>query len=189
MRVRRMVALGIIGFLLLLFIGSYVGYSNLVEALQQRGSWSVDVEGSVYLTGGTIIVAVSEFKAYYDSSPEIPSFPEYLSDRFSFSGSQPGQSVPDNHTFIEVKVKVTVSGESGYSSTLLDDSFDLAYIWAGGAMDESGKIGSFTYNLGPYVAYHEFSPYRIILSVSADQADYQSTEYLSIPEPAGVTDG
>lgn len=181
MKFRRMIGLGIVGIVSLFLLGSYVSYSNHIEALESRGSYGIVLEGSVYLTLGIVQPIVSSFKASFDSSPEIPGYMEYLSDRFSIGGGGPAQGVSDNETFVIVHITVTVSGADGFGSTLLDEDLRIAYLWAGGLFD-SGKIGVFSYSLGPYVAYHEFSPYKVTATVQADKAKIVTTEYLTIPD-------
>ena len=183
-----MIGLAVVGIICLILLASYVGYSNEIEALESRGAWSVVFSGNVLLLAGKTVPFITEFKATYDSTPEIPGFMDYLTDRFSLSGGSPGQSVADNETFVILKLSVTVSGDD-YDTTLLNEEVKLAYVWAGGIWDSTGKIGEFSYSLGPYVAYHEFSPYKITASVFAGDSKMIMTEYLTIPQPAEVTDG
>jgi len=181
-RLKRLIGLIVTSIILLILLATYVAYSDYAEALSSRGSWSVEFGGSVFLALGVVFPLIEVFEASFDSSPEIPSYPDYLSDRFSLSGGSPGQSVADNETFTVVHITVTVSGSDGFDSTLLDEDLNIAYLWAGGFLDTAGKIGTFSYSLGPYVAYHEFSPYKVTATVQAEHSKLSTTEYLTIPD-------
>ena len=191
MKLKRAIGLVIVGAVLLFVTASYVQYSDYSGSLRDRGAWSVDVAGAVYLTGGTLSVSISTFRVQYDSSPEISSFGQYLGDKFS--GSEKQGDVPVDSTFVELRVIVTVKGEGGFEDTLLDKTTNIPYTWAGGTYGENGVIGSFDYSLGPYVAYSEFSPLKITAKVVVPNSQQVSTVWLSIPEPqlqtSGVTDG
>ena len=187
MNLKRASGLVIVGVVLLFITATYVQYSDYSGLLKARGSWSVDVAGAVYLTGGTLSASISTFRAQYDANPDIPSFGQYLGDKFS--GGQKQGDIPADNTFVELRVIVTVKGEGGFEDTLLDKTTNIPYTWAGGTYGENGLIGSFGYSLGPYIAYYEFSPLKITAKVVVPNSQTITTFYLSIPEPAGVTDG
>jgi hypothetical protein len=187
MKLKRAVGLVIVGAVLLFVTASYVQYSDYSGSLRDRGAWSVELAGAVYLTGGTLSVSISTFRVQYDSSPEIPSFGQYLGDKFS--GSEKQGDVPVDSTFVELRVIVTVKGEGGFEDTLLDKTTNIPYTWAGGTYGENGVIGSFDYSLGPYVAYYEFSPLKITAKAVVPNQQTLTALYLSIPKPAEVTDG
>jgi hypothetical protein len=188
MKLRRMIGLGAVGVVLLFVTATYVQYSDQASLMQSRGVWTVEVEGSVYLTGGSIYGVIDNFRAQYDSSPVIPTFGEYLSDKFG-AGTKQG-AVPANDTFVEMRVVVTVKGEGGYEKTLLDKTTNIPYTWAGGDFGANGLIGSFSYDLGPEIAYYEFSPFKITAKILVDNSQKAiETFYLTIPTPAEVTDG
>ena len=179
MKLKRAAGLVIVGVVLLFITATYVQYSDYSGLLRTRGSWSVDVAGAVYLTGGALSASISEFRAQYDSSPDIPTFGQFLTDKFGTGEKQ--QAVPANDTFVELRVIVTVKGEGGFEEALLDQTINIPYSWAGGTYD-NGQIGSFDYSLGPYVAYYEFSPLKITSKVSIDDSQkVVQTFYLSIP--------
>ena len=186
-----MIGLAVVGVMMLFVTATYVQYSDQTSLMKSRGVWTVDVSGSVYLTGGSIYSTIDSFRAQYDSSPAIPTFGEFLGDKFG-GGSKQG-AIPANDTFVKMRVVVTVKGEGGYEQTLLDKTTNVPYTWAGGTMGANGEIGSFDYTLGPYVAYYEFSPFKITTKILVDGTQKAvQTFYLSIPEPentAGVTDG
>ena len=43
-------------------------------------------------------------------------------------------------------------------------------------------ITTFEYELGPYVTYYEYSPYKVVCEVSADNHVAKETKYLTIPD-------
>jgi len=193
MKLGRIIGLVLVIGTLLFLTATYVQYSNYAELLKDRGCWAVDVSGGVYLTGGSIYATIDQFRAQYDSSPEIPTFGQFLTDKFGSGEKQ--QAVPENDTFVKLRVVVTVKGDNGYEDVLLDKTTNVPYTWAGGEIGANGLIGSFDHSLGPYIAYYDFSPLKITTKVLIDgsQKAIQSF-YLSIPEPesvqaAGVTDG
>jgi len=194
MKLGRIIGLVLVIGTLLFLTATYVQYSNYAELLKDRGCWAVDVSGGVYLTGGSIYATIDQFRAQYDSSPEIPTFGQFLTDKFGSGEKQ--QAVPENDTFVKLRVVVTVKGENGYDAVLLDKTTNVPYTWAGGSIGQNGLIGSFDYSLGPYVAYYEFSPLKITTKVLVDNSQKAiQSFYLSIPEPelnaqtSGVTDG
>jgi hypothetical protein len=188
MKLGRMIGLSIVAVILLFLTATYVQYSDYTRLLKDRGCWTVEVSGGVYLTGGSIYATIDQFRAQYDSSPEIPTFGQFLGDKFGSGDKQ--SAVPANETFVEMRVTVTVKGEDGFEKTLLDKTTNVPYVWAGGTYGANGEIGSFDYSLGPYIAYHEFSPYKVTSKISIDGSQKATqTFYLTIPEPAGVTDG
>jgi hypothetical protein len=186
-----MIGLGIVAIVLLFITATYVQYSDQASLMKSRGVWTVDVSGGVFLAGGTLSASLSNFRAQYNAYPEIPTFGEYLGDKFGGGAKQ--SAIPANDTFVKLRVIVTVKGEGDYEKTLLDKETNVPYTWAGGQMGENGLIGSFDYSLGPYVAYYEFSPFKITTKILVDGTQKAiQTYYLSIPEPentAGVTDG
>jgi len=185
MKLKRAIGLVIVGAVLLFVTATYVQYSDYSGLLRDRGSWSVDVAGAVYLTGGTLTASISTFRAQYDSSPDIPSFGQYLGGKFS--GSEKQGDVPVDSTFVELRVIVTVKGEGGFEDTLLDKTTNIPYTWAGGTYGENGVIGSFDYSLGPYVAYNEFSPLKITAKVVVPNSQQASIVWLSIPEQTSIS--
>lgn len=183
-----MIGLGIVAVVLLFITATYVQYSDQASLMSSRGVWTLEVSGGVYLQGGTITASISNFRAQYDSSPIIPTFGEYLSDKFG-GGSKQG-AIPANDTFVEMRVIITVKGEGGYERTLLDKTTNVPYTWAGGIMGANGLIGGFSYDLGPYIAYYEFSPFKITTKVLVDNSQKAiESFYLTIPTPTEVTDG
>lgn len=192
MKLGRMIGLGAVAVVLLFITATYVQYSDQTNLMKSRGVWTVELSGGVYLTGGSLYAAIDNFRAQYDDSPEIPTFGQFLGDKFGGGAKQ--QSVPANDTFVKLRVTVTVKGEDGYEKTLLDKTTNVPYVWAGGTFD-NGLIGSFSYSLGPYVAYYEFSPLKITTKILIDNSQKaMQTFYLTIPEPetthtSGVTDG
>jgi hypothetical protein len=194
MKPGRMIGLAIVAVILLFLTATYVQYSDYTGLLKDRGCWTVEVSGGVYLTGGSIYATIDQFRAQYDASPEIPTFGQFLGDKFGSGEKQ--QAVPENDTFIKLRVVVSVKGESGYEKILLDKTTNVPYTWAGGSIGQNGLIGSYDYSLGPYVAYYEFSPLKITTKVLIDNSQKATqTFYLTIPESelivqaAGVTDG
>ena len=182
MKLGRIIGLTIVAVTLLFLTATYVQYSNYAELLKDRGCWTVDVSGGVYLTGGSIYATIDQFRAQYDSSPDIPTFGQFLTDKFGSGETQ--QAVPENDTFVKLRVVVTVKGENGYDDVLLDKATNVPYTWAGGSIGQNGLIGAFDYSLGPYVAYYEFSPLKITTKVLIDGSQKAiQTFYLSIPEP------
>ena len=182
MKLGRMIGLSIVAVILLFLTATYVQYSDYTSLLRDRGCWTVDVSGGVYLTGGSIYATIDQFRAQYDSSPEIPTFGQFLTDKFGSGETQ--QAVPENDTFVKLRVVVTVKGENGYDDVLLDKATNVPYTWAGGSIGQNGLIGAFDYSLGPYVAYYEFSPLKITTKVLVDNSQKAiQSFYLSIPEP------
>jgi hypothetical protein len=182
MKLGRIIGLVLVIGTLLFLTATYVQYSNYAELLKDRGCWAVDVSGGVYLTGGSIYATIDQFRAQYDSSPEIPTFGQFLTDKFGSGEKQ--QAIPENDTFVKLRVVVTVKGDNGYDAVLLDKTTNVPYTWAGGSIGQNGLIGSYDYSLGPYVAYYEFSPLKITTKVLVDGSQKAiQTFYLSIPEP------
>jgi hypothetical protein len=180
MRLRKLIApVIVIGFLLFI-TGSYVAHLERMELLSTRGGWTVEVEGSVYLSRGVIYSTIDRFVVQYDSTPELSSYGDYLGDMFS-SPPNDSMEVAPNQTLVEVHVLITSEGDGLAKRTLLDKIIDVAYVWAGGDFDSDGRIAVFSYELGPYVAYHEYSPYKIVCEVTADMDVERQTKYLTIP--------
>jgi hypothetical protein len=187
MKLGRMMGLAVVAVVLLFVTATYVQYSDQASLMKTRGVWTVDVSGGVFLAGGTLSASLSNFRAQYNAYPEIPTFGEYLGDKFG-GGNKQG-AIPANDTFVKMRVVVSVKGEGGYEKTLLDKTTNVPYTWAGGQMGENGLIGSFAYSLGPYVAYYEFSPFKITTKILVDGAQKAvETFYLSIPEPEMQTE-
>ena len=180
-RVRRYLGLVIVLFVILFLITSYVSYSNYAEALKANGSWNAELVGGVFLTGGTITVVVSTFKVSYDSTPEIPSYSQFVSAWFKGSGDTM-QSLPWNQTFVTLRVLVKVQGEDLPEKILLDDEIQIAYSWAGSQF-EGNQIGGFSYDIGPEIANHENSPVKVSYETFIDgRATVKDSKFLTIPE-------
>ena len=182
MKLGRMIGLGAVAVVLLFLTATYVQYSDQTSLMKSRGVWTLEVKGGVYLTGGSIYATIDEFRAQYDDSPVVPTFGQFLGDKFGSGKKQ--SAVPANDTFVKLRVVVTVKGEDGYEKALLDKETNVPYVWAGGSYGQNGLIGSFDYSLGPYVAYYEFSPLKITTKVLIDNSQKATQSfYLTIPEP------
>ena len=181
MRFRQIIGLGVACVFLLFLTGTYVAYSQQKELFETRGAYYVQAEGKVYFTGGKVYAVIQTFKAWFDKSPSIPTYSQYLGDMFDFGKSKPA-SVPSNYTFVTLEVQITVSADRMASKKLLDDSQRIPYLWAGGSIGSNGEIGSFSYTLGPYVAYHEFSPYKFTCQADVGASKVLETYYLTIPD-------
>ncbi len=182
-KLRQIIGIFVVLGFLLVVSGAYVGYSNCVSALSTRGAWTLEFSGTVSLVGGMIFADISSLKAQFNSNPSPPTFMQYFGERFKGDGSRPAQ-VALNETFVDVRCIVTIEGTNGYGvKTLLNKEIRIAYSWAGGTIGENGQIGSFNYNLGPEIAYHEFSPFKITGKVLIDNSQ-KATEsvYLTIPD-------
>ena len=167
----------------LLFITStYVAYSDEVEAMKLNGTWSVELAGGVYLSGGQVYSVISTLDADYDSTPELPSYMDYLNGMFSADSSDSAPSLGLNQTFVDVRIKVICDYTGLESKTLLDKTINVAYIWAGGYLTTDGQIASFSYVLGPYVANYEYSPMKITASIETEGKIISESTYVSIPE-------
>ena len=190
MKFRVIVGWLILAVVLLFLVSTYVSFSDYVEGLSTRGAWDVEFNGRVFLSGGSVYAVIDELKVVYDSSPEIPSYGSYLSDRFSLDGDSKPLEVADNQTFVKVRYQLFVDGTGIDERELVDETVKIPYAWAGGDIGMDGQIGSFTFELGPYIAYHEYSPYKITGRVSID--GHESAEevvYLTIEDLSEVTDG
>ena len=181
MKLKRIIGLAIVGIVLLFITASYVGYSDYAANLRTHGDWMGEVQGKVYLTGGSVYVTFTTFRAHFEASPDIPGFNEYLGDRFSSPNSKQ-ESIPENQTFTELRVVVTVVGENGFHKTLLDKTTRIPYFWAGGDIGANNEIGSFSYEFGPYIAYHQFSPLKLTGQATCGNSKATETFYLTIPD-------
>jgi hypothetical protein len=181
MRLGRIIGVSVVLIALLFLTASYVGYSDYVTNLKTHGDWMGEVQGKVYLTGGSLYVTFTTFRAHFESSPSIPSFDQYLGDKFS-SPSSKQQSIPENQTFAELRVVVTVVGANGFHKTLLDKTTRIPYFWAGGDIGANNEIGSFSYSFGPYIAYHQYSPLKLTGQATVGQAKATQAFYLTIPD-------
>lgn len=184
MRIKKLIGPLVVVVFLLFITGTYVAYMEKVADMQDRGVWTVSVAGSVYLSGGEVYPVIQTMKCIYDKSPEIPTYGEYLDDMFS-GGDDSSLEVSDNQTFVEVNILVTSESDGLSKRTLLDKTIKVAYLWAGGSFESDGKIAAFSYDLGPYVAYYEYSPYKITCEVSVDGHEVKETRYLTIPALVG----
>ncbi len=181
MKLTRIIGITAVLIVLLFITSAYVGYSDYVAKLKSNGDWMGEINGKVYLTGGSLFVTISTFKAHFEQAPEIPSFNEYLGNRFSSSNPKQ-QSIPENQTFAELRVVVTVVGENGFHKTLLDKTTRIPYFWAGGDIGTNNEIGSFSYSFGPYIAYPQFSPLKLTgLATVGNSKDTQAF-YLTLPD-------
>ena len=181
MRLRQIIGLVIVLLFLLFLTGSYVSYSNQMELFEKRGGYFVKAEGKVYLTGGELYAVISTFRAWYDPAPDLPSYREHLGEMFDFGGSKPA-SISDNYTFTTLNVIISVSADGMSTKKLIDQEIKIPYLWAGGDIGTNGEIGSFSYELGPYVAYHEFSPLKMTCQANVGQEKALDSFYLTIPE-------
>lgn len=188
MRIRQILGLAAVFVVLLFITATYVQYSNKLELYQQRGGYYVKAEGRVYLTGGELYAVINEFKGWFDATPDIPTYREHIGQMFDFGSSKPA-SVADNQTFTILNVVITQTADGMSSRNLLDKSIKIPYLWAGGDIGTNGEIGSFSYNLGPYVAYSEFSPLKITCQVNVGTTKTLDSFYLTIPNLSEVTDG
>ena len=180
MRIRKYIGPIIVISMLLVLTSTYVGYMEKVDLMQSRGVVEVALEGSVYLSGGQVYAVIEHFNAEFNAHPEIPTYTDYLNDMFS-SDSDGSTSVSDNQTFVEVHISIISYGD-GIERTLLDKTLKVAYVWAGGDFGTDGQIASFEYNLDPYVAYHEYSPYKITCQIEVDGSQVTESEYLTVPD-------
>ena len=184
MRIKKLIGPLILVVFLLFVTATYAAYSDEVALMKENGVWTVSANGSIYLSGGQVYAVIESFKAQYDAYPELPDYGDYLNDLFG-SGSDSRDGVADNQTFVEVRVLITSEGDGVSKKTLLEDKFKVAYLWAGGDLASDGKIATFDYILGPYVAYQEYSPYKLICEVSVDDKTIRETKYLTIPVMEG----
>ena len=76
--------------------------------------------------------------------------------------------MPFNNTLVKAMIEVRATEGDLEERTLLREEIDIPYLWAGGRMDSDGLIYSFSYTLGPYVAYWEYSPVKIVASIGLD---------------------
>ena len=91
-------------------------------------------------------------------------------------------SIPDNNTLVEMNLLVKATETGLKERTILDEKIDIAYLWAGGSMDSDGMIYNFTFSLGPYVAYWEYSPVKVNAELELDTG-FTTTKnaYVTIP--------
>jgi len=181
MRLGRIIGISVVLIVLLFITSAYVGYSDYVSNLKTHGDWMGEVQGKVYLTGGSLFVTFTTFRAHFESAPSIPSFNDYLGEKF-FSSNPKQESVPENQTFAELRVVVTVVGANGFHQTLLDKTTRIPYFWAGGDIGANNEIGSFSYSFGPYIAYHQFSPLKLTGQATCGNSKATETFYLTIPD-------
>jgi hypothetical protein len=182
MRIRKLVGPIVVVVFLLFITSTYVAYSDKVEAMQLNGTWTVELVGGVYLSGGQVYAVISTFDADYDSTPDIPSYTDYLNDMLSVGNSGPAPTLGLNQTFVDVRIRVVCEYTGLESEVLLDDTINVAYLWAGGYLTTDGQIASFDYLLGPYVANHEYSPYKLTATVSIEGKIISESTYVTIPE-------
>lgn len=147
--------------------GTYIGYSNKVEAMQENGIWEVEFEGAVYLTNGIIYPVITKLDGEYNAYPTIPTYKEYLEDMFS-SDSGVVTDLNYTNTLTKAHFTVTATGEGLSEQVLLKESWDIAYQWVGGSMDGDSRIAVFSFSLGPYMADVGRSPYAIVATVALD---------------------
>lgn len=182
MRLRRIIGLIILAIVIIYVSGSYVAYYDRMAEFEQRGAWYVTFEGNVYFTGGEVYAVITELSTVYDLTPELPSYQEYFFSMFDSSTNR-AIEVPYNNTFVEAEIMVRATETGLAERTLLKESISIPYLWAGGDMDSSGLIYSFSYELGPYIAYWEYSPIKVVASIGLDiGAMISETSYLSVPE-------
>ena len=129
--------------------------------------WTVEFEGKVYFIGGELYAVITMLDATYDSTPEIPSYSEYLWGMFDPESNEVND-VPFNNTLVKATIEVRATEGDLEERTLLRETIDIPYLWAGGSMDSDGLIYSFSYLLGPYVAYYEYSPVKVSASINLD---------------------
>ena len=182
MRIRKLVGPVIIVVFLLFITSTFVGYSNEVEAMKASGVWTVDLDGAVYLSGGQVYSVISTLDGDYDSTPEIPTYTDYLNDLFSTDGSDAAPSQLMNQTFVDVRIKVICDYSGMSDQVLLDKTLHVAYLWAGGYLTTDGQIASFSYVLGPYVANPDYSPMKITATVETAGKIISESTYITIPE-------
>ncbi len=190
MKLGRIIGIVVVLIVLLFITSAYVGYSDYVASLKSHGDWMGEIQGKVYLTGGSLYVTITTFRAHFEQAPDIPGFNEYLGEKFS-SPSSKQESIPENQTFAELRVVVSVVGENGFHKTLIDKTTRIPYFWAGGDIGTNNEIGSFSYSFGPYIAYHQFSPLKLTGQATVGQAKDTQAFYLTIPDltetPLGLT--
>lgn len=182
MRLRKIIGLIILAIVVIYITGSYVAYADKMALFEERGAWYVTFEGDVYFAGGEVYAVITEMEAYYDATPDLPDYQEYF---FSMFDSQTNKvlEVPYNNTFVEAEIMVTATETGLAERTLLKEKISIPYLWAGGDMDSDGLIYSFSYELGPYVAYWEYSPIKVVASVGLDIGTTTSeSSYLAIEE-------
>ena len=185
MRIKKLLGPVILIVILLFVTATYVAYMDKVELMRENGVWDVSVSGAVYLSGGSVYAVIDSLKAQYDAYPEVPTYSDYLGDIFD-SHANTNEAIDDNQTFVEVRILITSEGKDLAKKTLLDKTLKIAYLWAGGDYGSDGKIASYSYDLGPYIAYQEYSPYKIICEVTVDGKSIKETKYLTIPVMEGV---
>ena len=182
MKIRQLFVLAVVLGVFLFVTATYVAHSDKVALMEERGVWIVELSGKVFLTGGVVYPVITDFKAKFDAYPVLPTYKDYIDDMFSF-GSTNQVAVGDNETFVILEISVKSEGKDLADSILLKDTIRIAYAWAGGSISESGEIASFSYVLGPYVAYHEYSPYKLTAHASIiDGSSVEDTFHLAIPD-------
>jgi len=187
MRIRKLVGPVILVVFLLFITSTFVAYSDEVEDMKANGTWDVELVGAVYLSGGQVYSVISTLDADYDSTPDIPTYSDYLNDMFSGDGSDAAPSMLLNQTFVEVRIKVICDYDGLADKTLLDKTMNVAYLWAGGYLTTDGQIASFSFLLGPYVANPDYSPMKITASVETAGKIISESTYVTIPEK--ITEG
>lgn len=180
MRIRKYIGPIIVIGMLLVLTSTYVGYMEKVDQMNSRGVVEIELVGSVYLSGGEVYAVIEKFNADFNAHPDIPTYTDYLNDMFSSDASS-SVSVSDNETFVEVQITITCIGD-GIERTLLDKTVKVAYVWAGGSFENDGKIAVFEYILDPYVAYYEYSPYKLTCQITVDGNHVSESEYLTVPD-------
>ena len=182
MKAREVIGALIVAGILLAVTATYISYSDQVTAMRDRGVWTADLEGKVYLVSGIVYPVITGFRADFNAYPDTPTYMEYLED--IFNDDTTGQVVmSENDTFVSLRIVVTVNCENLVEQTIMDESVRIAFPWAGGAISESGEIASFSYDLGPYVAYHERSPYELTATATIEgESSVDKTFYLTIPD-------
>jgi hypothetical protein len=181
MRIRKLVGPILVVVFLLFITSTYVAYSDKVEAMLLNGTWEVELSGGVYLSGGQVYSVISTFDADYDSTPSIPTYMDYLNGMFS-SDTDSMPSLGLNQTFVDVRIRVICDYTGLADRTLLDKTINVAYIWAGGYLTTDGQIASFSYVLGPYVADHEYSPYKLTVTIETEGKIISESTYVTIPD-------
>ena len=182
MKLRNYIELALVLVICLFVTATYVGHMDKVALMQERGVWTVELTGTVYLTGGVVYPVISTFDADYNAYPELPSYMDYLANVF------PGESTSDAPTseddaFVTVEIVVTAVGDGIAPRVILSDSFEIAFPWTGGAISDSGEIGTYSYTLGPHIAYYEYSPYKLTAVVTVvDEASIKDVCYLTLPD-------
>lgn len=182
MKLRKLIGVIILLVFLLYITGTYVAYADKTALMEERGVWTVEFEGKVYFIGGELYAVITMLDAKYDSTPEIPDYSDYLWSQFDPEENQ-YVDVPYNNTLVKAMIEVRVTEGDLEERTLLKEEIDIPYLWAGGDMDSDGLIYSFSYQLGPYVAYYEYSPVKIEASIGLDiGTTISETSYLTIPD-------